>query len=97
MEKPVFIREWSPELEMKEDLLRILPLWVTFPNLPLRLWGEKSLSKITSAIGKPITMDKCTAKKLRISYARILIEVDIIQKPKETINVKDQKGKLLEQ
>ena len=95
--KPVFLRKWTTEFEMKEDLLRVLPIWITLPQLPLHLWGERSISKITSVIGKPITTDECTAKKLRISYARVLVEVDITQNPIETVDIKDHKGKLMEQ
>ena len=82
---------------MKEDLLRVLPIWITLPQLPLHLWGERSISKIASVVGKPITTDECTAKKLRISYARVLVEVDITQKPIETVDIMDHKGKLVEQ
>lgn len=95
--KPLFIRYWTPDFEIKEDLLRILPLWVTFPNLPLHLWGEKCLSKIASTVGKPIATNECTAKKLRISYARVLIEVDVTQKPRETVCIKDHNRRVLEQ
>ena len=63
-----------------------------FPNLPLHLWGAKSLGKIFSILGKPLVTDECTAKKLRISYARVLIEVDITQPFKESIKIKDGKG-----
>ncbi|XP_058768939.1 uncharacterized protein LOC131642737 [Vicia villosa] len=59
--------------------------------------GGKSISKITSVIGNPITTDECTAKKLRISYARVLVEVDITQKSKESIWIKDHTGRRFEQ
>ncbi|CAI8595563.1 unnamed protein product [Vicia faba] len=78
--KPLFLKYWSPDFEIKEDILRVLPLWITLPNLPMHLWGKKSISNIASTIGKPITTDECTAKKLCISYARVLVEVDITQK-----------------
>lgn len=54
--------------------------------------GPRSLSKIGSAIGKPLFINECTANKLRVSYARILVEIDITQKPAETINIKDNEG-----
>ncbi|XP_058766770.1 uncharacterized protein LOC131640389 [Vicia villosa] len=95
--RPVFLKSWSPDFEIMEDVLRVLPIWITFPNLPLHLWGKISISKISSAIGKPITTDECTAKKLRISYARVLVEVDITQKPRDTICIKDHVGKKIEQ
>lgn len=55
---------------MKDDLLRVMPIWVTFPRLPLHLWGQRSLSKIASDVGKPVATDDCAARKLRVPYAR---------------------------
>lgn len=44
-----------------------------------------SLSKLASAVGRPVAIDECMSKKLRVSYARILIEVDVTQKLKKNI------------
>lgn len=95
--KPIFLKKWSIDFELRDDLLRVLPLWVNLPNLPLYLWGEKSITKISSAIGKPIVTDVCTAQKIRASYVRMLVEVDITQKPIESIKIRDHRGKIVEQ
>ncbi|XP_058783636.1 uncharacterized protein LOC131658346 [Vicia villosa] len=95
--KPIFLKYWSIDFELKADLLRVLPLWITLPNLPLYLWGEKSISNITSDVGRPITTDECTARKLRISYARVLVEVDITRPIKESVTIRDHSGKEWEQ
>ncbi|XP_058759684.1 uncharacterized protein LOC131632999 [Vicia villosa] len=95
--KPVFLKYWSVDFEIKADLLRVLPLWITLPNLPLYLWGERSISKISSAIGNPITTDECTARKLRISYARVMVEVDITKPVKQSVTIRDHSGKEWEQ
>lgn len=42
-----------------------------------------------SALGNPLFTDECTANKLRVSYARILVEIDVTQKQKEYIIIKD--------
>lgn len=72
--------------------MRVMPIWVTFPSLPLIYWGERSIGKITSAIGRPMMTDECTSKKLRVSYARVLIEVDITTNLKDAINIRDLQG-----
>ncbi|XP_058774501.1 uncharacterized protein LOC131648792 [Vicia villosa] len=90
--KPMFLHEWTPEFQLKDDLLRVLPLWVIFPQLPLLYWGEESIGKIASALGKPLMMDECTAKKLRVSYARVLIEIDVTTELKDSINIKTPSG-----
>jgi len=55
----------------------VIPLWIQLPNLPLICWGPDSLSRIGSTLGKPLFADECSSKQTRISYARILIEIDI--------------------
>ena len=77
---------------MERDMLRIVPIWVKFPNLPLSLWGETSLGKIGSVVGNPLFTDECTAVKLRVTYARILVEVDVTQKLCEEITIRDNHG-----
>ncbi|XP_058753527.1 uncharacterized protein LOC131626708 [Vicia villosa] len=95
--KPLFMKYWSIDFELTTDLLRVLPLWITLSNLPLHLWGSKSISKITSAVGRPITTDECTTRKLRISYARVLVEVDITKPVKESVTIQGHNGKEWEQ
>lgn len=70
-----------------------MPVWVKFPQLPLRLWGEKSIGKIASALGKPLFTDECTARKLRVTYARVMIEIDVTKELRKSIPIKDNKGR----
>lgn len=94
---PVLLREWRRDFNLKKDLLRALPLWVKLPNLPLYLWGDNTLGKIVSAIGSPIVTDECTASKLQVSYARILVEVDITKELPQEITIRDRSGNKLQQ
>lgn len=55
------------------------------------------MGKIVSAIGNPIVTDECTASKLRISYARILVEVDITKELPQEIIVRDKDGNKMKQ
>ncbi|XP_058784859.1 uncharacterized protein LOC131659723 [Vicia villosa] len=95
--KPILLHDWTHKFTLQDDILRVLPIWVMFPQLPLVYWGEKSLGKITSAIGKPLMTDECTAKKLRVSYARVLIEVDVTKELKQYITIRDPTGEKLMQ
>lgn len=83
------LQPWTPDFVLKDNIRRVLPIWVIFPKLPLHLWGEKSRGKIASAVGKPLVKDECTTKKLRVSYARVLVEVDI--------NIRVNRGRKIEQ
>jgi hypothetical protein len=74
-----------------------LPTWVKLPNLPLRCWTPLCLSKIGSMIGKPIHCDIPTATMSRLSYARILVEVDLLQELPNAIQVVLPNGSPLSQ
>lgn len=61
------------------------------------LAGATCLGKIGSVIGKPLYVVECATKKLRMSYARILVEVDITMKQTYHMMIKDSDGKLIKQ
>ncbi|KAL2238069.1 UNVERIFIED_CONTAM: hypothetical protein Sindi_0998600 [Sesamum indicum] len=66
--------------EFKEDDISLTPVWATLPSLPLECWHPNALGKIGFRIGSPIAMDSLTMKMERVSYARILVEVDASKK-----------------
>ncbi|XP_058733334.1 uncharacterized protein LOC131604938 [Vicia villosa] len=94
---PMLIRDWSPDFNLKRDILKTIPIRVTLPHLPLYLWGARSLGRIGSILGTQIVTDECTAQRLRVSYARILIEVDITQELPTEIVIKDTEGNKMTQ
>ncbi|XP_015072458.1 uncharacterized protein LOC107016532 [Solanum pennellii] len=91
--RPIILKQWSAEFEFGKEFLTEIPLWVNFPKLPLNCWGAGSLSRIASAIGVPLFADECTTKQTRISYARMLIEVNVTKPVPEKIVVKDPNGR----
>ncbi|KAH1264861.1 hypothetical protein GmHk_01G000690 [Glycine max] len=94
---PLLIREWRLGFKIKDELLQTLPIWVKLPQLPIILWGDTSLNKIGSALGNPIMTDECTANRLRVSYARILVEMDITKELPQTITIVDNEGEKIQQ
>ncbi|CAK8569173.1 unnamed protein product [Lathyrus sativus] len=94
---PLLIREWKLDFKIKDELLRTLPIWVKLPQLPIVLWGDTSLNKIGSALGKPIMTDECTANRLRVSYACILVEMDITKELPQSITIADHEGEKMQQ
>lgn len=90
--KPMFLHECKPDFKKQEDMIWTLPFWVVFLQLPLVYWGEASIGKIVSALGKPLMTDECTAKKLRVSYERVLIEIDVTRELKSHVNIRGPGG-----
>ena len=91
--RPILLKQWCSEFDFGSEFLTEIPLWVNFPKLSLNCWGGRSLSMIASAIGVPIFADECTTNQTRISYARMLIEVNVTKTIPQKITVVDQMGR----
>ncbi|KAK4720345.1 hypothetical protein R3W88_010578 [Solanum pinnatisectum] len=89
---PIILKQWCPDFDFGSKFLTDIPLWVNFPKLPLNYWGVGSLSRIASAIGVPLFAEECTTKQTRISYARMLIEVNVTKPIPQQITVMDPNG-----
>ncbi|CAO2817618.1 unnamed protein product [Amaranthus hypochondriacus] len=90
---PLIVKKWTINFDFKEEIMRVIPVWIRLPNLPLHCWGEDTPSRIVSAVGVPVIADECTAKQLKVSYARVLVEVDITQDLVKEITVRDSTGR----
>ncbi|KAL0415831.1 UNVERIFIED_CONTAM: hypothetical protein Slati_3415000 [Sesamum latifolium] len=66
--------------EFKEDDISSTPVWAILPSLPLECWHPNALGKIGLRLGTPIVMDSLTMTMERVSYARILVEVNTSKK-----------------
>lgn len=95
--RPTIVNEWVAGFCFEKEVLKEIPLWIRLPKLPLSCWSDDYLSRIGSVIGKPICSDDCTSQQTRISYARLLVEVDITQPLRYKINIEDDNGGVKEQ
>lgn len=59
--------------------------------------SKDSLSRIAKAVGKPIYTDERTTNQTRISFARMLIEVNIINPLPNEIAIKEITGRQIKQ
>lgn len=94
--RPVIMRDWTDDYKFANDVVRTMPLWVRLPGLPLHCWGVGSLSRIGSLLGSPICSDECTANQSRVSYARILVEIDVTKALTRSVFIQ-LNGKVFEQ
>ncbi|KAJ6323972.1 hypothetical protein OIU76_011301 [Salix suchowensis] len=85
--RPLILRSMSEYFDFSSSEMTQVPVWIKFPNLPLKYWTPRCLSKLASVLGKPIQCDKLTATKERVSYARVLVEVDLLAELRSSINV----------
>ncbi|KAH0658802.1 hypothetical protein KY285_027348 [Solanum tuberosum] len=97
LKRHVIIKPWLSEFNFKEEIFTTISIWIKLPNLPLNCWNSVVLSKIGSSLGQPLYADECTTQASRISFARILIEMDVTRPLPKIIKIRDPKGRVLEQ
>ncbi|XP_075098965.1 uncharacterized protein LOC142175862 [Nicotiana tabacum] len=95
--KPIIIKAWTHTFSFHSEVLQTIPPWVHLPNLPLSCWKRETLSRIESGLEVSIYVDECTTKEERISYARLLMEMNITRPLPKTIKVKDSTGDISDQ
>ncbi|KAG5585786.1 hypothetical protein H5410_046220 [Solanum commersonii] len=82
--RPMILRNWYVDFELDDDIFSQIQIWVKFPRLN---WMLICLAKL------PIRYrDGFTAKAKKISYVRVVIEVDISKVLPNTIVVETPSG-----
>ena len=95
--RPLILKSMPEFFDFSRSEMSSVPVWIKLPCLPLKCWTSKCLSKIASQIGKPIQCDKLTANMERISYARVLVEVNLMEDLPSSIQIVLPNGSLLVQ
>jgi hypothetical protein len=95
--RPLILKVMPDFFDFQATNMIKMPTWLRFLNLPLRCWTSIYLSKLTGMIGKPIHCDDPTANMTPLSYARVLIEVDLLLDPPTFVNVVLPNGTSLSQ
>lgn len=70
------MKKWRPGLKLTQESPNSIPIWVCLPNLDLDFWSIEAISRIASILGNPLRLDSVTEGFIRISYARVLVEVN---------------------
>ncbi|GAB2302585.1 hypothetical protein Dimus_036590, partial [Dionaea muscipula] len=73
----LIIRRMPPFFDFAKEGRSLMPIWVILPNIPLKMMRREFLQVLGSQIGTPIMTDKLTHTMERVSFARMLIEIDL--------------------
>ncbi|KAL2481952.1 Uncharacterized protein Adt_21375 [Abeliophyllum distichum] len=95
--RPLLLKVMPDCFEFDDEEICKMPVWVMLPGLPLNYWNPKALGMIASKIGKPLSMDNLTYTRGRLSYARILVEVDASEELVRSVTIRLSSGKSREQ
>lgn len=97
--KPFIVKPWEQHMNMNKNDIKTVPIWIQLPELELDFtyWGEKSLNKIVSLIGKLVKVDQATKMRDKLFYARVLVGVSLTQEFPEYIEFEDVHGEIVQQ
>ncbi|XP_074265658.1 uncharacterized protein LOC141588102 [Silene latifolia] len=71
------LKHWSPMFSFEMEKVSRVPVCVLFSGLDPFLWSDVVLSKISSKLGRPLFADPTTTTKAKLSFARVLIGMDV--------------------
>ncbi|XP_074314348.1 uncharacterized protein LOC141649561 [Silene latifolia] len=93
--KPMIVKAWDKDMEMNKDHVKSVPAWIKIHNLPVKFWG-KGLPKITKLVGKYVKCDMATEERMRLGYARVMVELQVDQHLPNAISFRDENGGVLQ-
>ena len=94
---PLMLRAMPEYFDFSTSEMLTIPVWDKFPNLPIKCWSPKCLLKIASIIGKALQSDMLTSSMSRLSYARVLVEVNLLSDLPYPVDITLPNGNVLHQ
>ena len=85
--QPMILRDWEPGVVLSKDAQSTVPIWCNILSVPLEYQSPEGISRIASAIGRPLHVDRITAGGTRITFARVCVELDAETEPLKEIQV----------
>lgn len=95
--KPLIVKVWTPDMEFSREELQSVPIWIKLACLDLKYWSARGLSKIGSLVGKPLMVDKYTERKLGLNFARLPVEVKVVEELLNEVMFRNEKGHVITQ
>ncbi|KAL0404414.1 UNVERIFIED_CONTAM: hypothetical protein Sradi_2082200 [Sesamum radiatum] len=75
---PMRVFKWSPTF-IPDQESSIVPVWVSFLDLPAHLFGKDALHTIAKFVGVPLQIADSTFSRSMLSRARVCIEIDLFK------------------
>ncbi|KAG2290102.1 hypothetical protein Bca52824_049706 [Brassica carinata] len=76
---PMFVAPWSPDFTPDEALITQAIVPVELRNVPYLLFNKESLSRLATAVGKPISLYPETERKENFKVAKLYVRVDLTE------------------
>ncbi|KAF3597513.1 hypothetical protein DY000_02026866 [Brassica cretica] len=82
---PMFVSPWSPDFTPEETPLTSVVVQVEMRNVPYLLFHDESLSRLATAVGRPVALAPETRRKPNFQVAKVFVKVDLIKRLPDTI------------
>lgn len=76
---PMFVAPWSPEFTPETPPISSAAVTVEFRGVPYLLFNDESLSRLATAVGKPVALAPETARKENFEVAKVIVRVDLLK------------------
>ena len=83
--RTIILQQWNAQMSFDKTKIKKIPVWTRLYGIHMPLWTPQGLSQISSRIGRPLSCDKTTSERTRLSYARVYVELDAAIPPKHQI------------
>lgn len=74
--KKLLLLPWFPSQD-KEYWPAVTPIWIGPKGIPYHCWSNDILLSIAGSISKPLRLAETTASQRIMSYARVLVNLDV--------------------
>ncbi|KAL0311722.1 UNVERIFIED_CONTAM: hypothetical protein Sradi_5571500 [Sesamum radiatum] len=75
---PMRVFKWSPTFTPDQES-SVVPIWVSFPDLPAHLFCKDALHTIATFVGTPLQIADSTFSRSMLSRARVCTEIDLLK------------------
>ena len=89
--KPLIVKAWDPDLTIMKEDFNVLPTWIQL-KIDFKYWHERCLMKLVQPIGKFVRVYQATAKRDKLQYAHVLLEVNMNQEFPDQLTFINEKG-----
>ena len=89
---PVVLSKWTPIVDMEQEEVKIIPLWVIVKNVLPKCFSWEVLKAITSPLGVPQKLHPDTEACKSFEEAKVLVEVDLTKKLPKFFSFKSERG-----
>lgn len=74
--RPLIHRKRHPGICPTHEMLKSVPIWIRFQELPIQYFEDESLLMLTRSLGIPIFVDRATMNRTQLAFAWVYLEID---------------------